>query len=85
MPMHLSVTRMNVALKVLGLTLATIGMQLIPAGQLLSALVSQTSNPSNEVWVSNSGQIHPQPQSEGDDPDMGDREGVPPSAGSGSR
>jgi hypothetical protein len=85
MPMHLSVSRMNITFKIFGLTLAAIGMQLIPVGQLSSVLISQTSSPSNEVWVSNSGQINPQAQSEGDDPDMGDREGVPPSAGSGSR
>jgi hypothetical protein len=85
MPMHLSVTRMNVALKTFGLTLTAIGMQLIPAGQLLSALASQTSSPVNEVFVSYPRQINPQAQSDGDDPDMGDREGVPPSAGSGSR
>jgi hypothetical protein len=85
MPMHLSVTRMNVTCKIFGLTLAAIGMQLIPIGQLTSALIPQASSPSNEVLVSSSRQINPQAQSEGDDPDMGDREGVPPSAGSGSR
>jgi hypothetical protein len=85
MPMHLSVTRMNVALKLFGFMLAVVGMQLIPIGQLSSTLMSQTSGFSNEVWVSDSGQSYPQAQSQGDDPDMGDREGVPPSAGSGSR
>jgi hypothetical protein len=85
MPMHLSVTRMNVASKFFGLTLAVFGMQLLPVGQLFSTLMPQTSGSFDQVWVSDSGQSKPQAQSQGDDPDMGDREGVPPSAGSGSR
>jgi hypothetical protein len=74
MPMYLSVTRMNVAFKMTGLALVAIGMQLIPLGQLFSS-----STP--HVLVSEAGQT----QSQGDDPDMDDREGVPPSSGSGSR
>jgi hypothetical protein len=81
MPMHLSVTRMNVAFRMTGLALVAIGMQaigmqLIPLGQLFSSSVPH-------VLVSEAGQI--QLPNQGDDPDMGDREGVPPSAGSGSR
>jgi hypothetical protein len=76
MPMHLSVTRMNVAFKITGLALVAIGMQLIPLGQLFSSSVPHT-------WVSEARQTYSQAQ--GEDPDMGDREGVPPSSGSGSR
>jgi hypothetical protein len=83
--MHLSATRMNVASRLFGLTLAVVGMQLLPVGQLYSTLMPQASGYSDPIWVSDSGQSNPQAQSQGDDPDMGDREGVPPSAGSGSR
>jgi hypothetical protein len=84
--MHLSATRMNVASRLLfGLTLAVVGVQLLPVGQLYSTLMPQTSGSFDQVMVSDSGQSALQAQSEGDDPDMGDREGVPPSAGSGSR
>jgi hypothetical protein len=76
---------MNVASRLFGLTLAVVGMQLLPVGQLYSTLMPQSEGSSDPVWVRNPGQSNPQAQSQGDDPDMGDREGVPPSAGSGSR
>ena len=70
-------------------TIAAVGMQLLLTAQVL-ALPPLLVTTSNGMQVSEATPIsptvlNPMAQERGDSPDMAGREGVPPSAGSGSR
>jgi hypothetical protein len=89
---------MNIMGKSVSWTIAAVGMQLLLAAQVLALptllvvnasdgmQVTKATTPINNPTVLDSGvQEDSKVQERGDSPDMGGREGVPPSAGSGSR
>jgi len=75
---------MNIIGKSIGYTVAAVGIQLLLIAQV-SALPTLLVTSSNRISGSDVRATHPMSQERGDSPDMGGREGVPPSAGSGSR
>jgi len=81
---HQSLIFMNTIGKFVSFTIAAVGIQMLLTAQVL-ALPTSLVTSSNRMQVSNARSIHPMVQGQGDSPDMEGREGVPPSAGSGSR
>ncbi|MBW4514475.1 MAG: hypothetical protein KME11_04555 [Timaviella obliquedivisa GSE-PSE-MK23-08B] len=61
------------------------GMHLILSVQLLAFSIPPAMTFSNQMGVSKANSVNSVLQAQGDSPDMSGREGVPPSAGSGSR
>jgi len=76
---------MNIIFGLISFTLTVVGMQFMLAGQLLAYSTPLTMPSSRGMWVSSAGLLDSVFQEQGDSPDMSGREGVPPSAGSGSR
>lgn len=81
---HQLIIFMNIIGESVSYTIAAVGLQLLLTGQGL-ALPTSLVTSSNRMQVSTARSIHPMFQEQGDSPDMEGREGVPPSAGSGSR
>lgn len=76
---------MNILEKSVSCTIAAVGMQLLLTVQLLAIPTSPDLAALRGMQVRESNPINPVYHEQGDSPDMTGREGVPPSAGSGSR
>ena len=76
---------MNTIFQLIGCTITAVGMQLALAVQPSPFSTALATPVLDRVQIGQAGSISPMLQDQGDSPDMGDREGVPPSTGSGSR